>query len=137
MSELQAILLSWAVTLSGYPAPAQPPTIMSVPSAVLRAAACGGDPCQVLGWHPPGRVIYLDDRLDPARDLLAASVLVHEAVHYLQQESGRFGAGHDCASVWTREIEAYGVQREFLHRYGVYRPVGLAMMRTACEEGAP
>lgn len=55
MSELQAILLSWAVTLSGYPAPAQPPTIMSVPSAVLRAAACGGDPARCsVGIRPAG-----------------------------------------------------------------------------------
>lgn len=35
------------------------------------------------------------------------------------------------------EREAYGVQREFLLRYGVYQPVGMSMHHAGCERDTP
>ncbi len=90
MDELFAILMSWAVTLSGYSRPATQAEIVMVPHSYLVAAACGGRECNVLGWYPPGRKIFLDERLDPANSLYASSIVVHEMVHFLQQQSGRF-----------------------------------------------
>jgi hypothetical protein len=136
MHELYAVLMSWAVTLSGYAEPATRAEVVSVPASYLAEHACGGRPCKVLGWFPPGNRMYLDERLDPRNDLFAASVLVHEMVHFLQYESGRHTGGRFCEDVIRLEREAYAVQREFLLRYGVYRPVGASMHHVGCELAA-
>lgn len=134
MNELYAILLSWAVTLSGYPMPDQPAEVVPVSHAYLVDHACNGRECKVLGWFPPGRTIYVDDRLNPTDSLLAASIVVHEMVHHLQHEAGRIDpAKWSCENAIALEREAYSVQREFLLRYGVYQPVGASMHRVGCE----
>jgi hypothetical protein len=134
MNELYAILLSWAVTLSGYPMPDQPAEVKTVSHAYLVEHACNGRECKVLGWFPPGRTIYVDNRLNPADSLLAASIVVHEMVHHLQHEAGRIDpAKWSCENAIALEREAYAIQREFLLRYGVYQPVGLSMHRVGCE----
>jgi hypothetical protein len=133
MHEMFAILMSWAVTLSGYPRPATAPEIVMVPHSYLVAEACAGRECKVLGWYPPGQKIFLDDRLDPANSLYASSIVVHEMVHFLQQQFGHFEEGFTCASTLGREREAYAVQREFLLRSGIYQPVGASMHAVGCE----
>jgi len=134
MNELYAILLSWAVTLSGYPMPDQPAEVKTVSHAYLVEHACNGRECKVLGWFPPGRTIYVDNRLNPADSLLAASIVVHEMVHHLQHEAGRIDpAKWSCENAIALEREAYAIQREFLLRYGVYQPVGGSMHRVGCE----
>lgn len=134
MNELYAILLSWAVTLSGYPMPEQPAEIVKVSHAYLVNHACNGRECKVMGWFPPGQTIYVDDRLNPKDSLLAASIVVHEMVHHLQHEAGRVDPEKwSCENAIELEREAYSVQREFLLRYGVYQPVGVSMHRVGCE----
>jgi len=130
MDELFSVLLSWAVTLSGYPTPDHPPTVARVSHAEIERLACDGQPCNVLGWHPPGDVVYLDSRLDLAGDIYADSILVHEMVHFLQEQSGAFEAG--CHAAIGAERQAYAVQREFLVRYGDWRPVGATVHGTGC-----
>jgi hypothetical protein len=130
MNELFAVLLSWASTLSGYPMPDAPAEVVPVSHQTLVERACGGRECKVLGWFPPGRRIYVDERLTPRDNLLAASIVVHEMVHYLQYKAAAFD-GLDCAKSLELEREAYAVQREFLLRYGVYQPVGVNSHR-AC-----
>jgi hypothetical protein len=143
MSDLFAVLLSWAVTLSGYPAPAVPPEVVRVPHSFFVEKACGSQECKVFGWYAGGRSLYLDERMDPEQDLLAASVVVHEMVHYLQgiahegiasPSGAAFGEPPPCTQAIDMERQAYAVQREFLHRYGVYQPVGVSMLRVGCEE---
>lgn len=136
MHELYAILMSWAVTLSGLPAPERMPEIVRVPHSYLVQAACNGRECKVMGWFPPGETIYLDDRLDPRDNLHASSVVVHEMVHYLQHQSMARGLPFDCVSTISLERQAYGVQREYLLRYGVYQPVGVSMHNVGCEEAS-
>jgi hypothetical protein len=133
MDDLYAIILSWALTLSGYPAPNAAPEVVRVPHADLIEKACGGRECKVLGWFPPGDRIFLDERLNPKDNLYASSILLHEMVHYLQHHSGRFPAPYPCATALELEREAYGIQREYLLRYGVYQPVGVSMHFTGCE----
>lgn len=134
MNELYAVLLSWAVTLSGYPMPEQKAEIARVSHAYLVERACAGRECKVMGWFPPGQTIYLDERLNPKDNLFAASILVHEMVHHLQHEAGRLDpAKWSCENSIQLEREAYGIQREFLVRYGVYQPVGLSMHSVGCE----
>ncbi len=137
MDELFAILMSWAAALSGYSRPATQPEIVMVPHSYLVAEACGGRECKVLGWYPPGQKIFLDDRLDPVASLYASSIVVHEMVHLLQQQSGRFEEGYSCDSAIRREREAYAVQREFLLRSGAYQPIGASMHSVGCELTAP
>jgi hypothetical protein len=133
MENLYAIVLSWAVTLSGYHAPLAPPQVMMVSHSYLVQQACGGRECKVLGWFPPGATIFMDQRLNPQDDLYATSILVHEMVHYLQHQSDKFKGAQSCESSMAMEREAYGVQREFLLRYGVYQPVGASMHAVGCE----
>jgi hypothetical protein len=135
VQELYAALLSWAVTLSGHPAPVQAPDVVPVSHRYLVDGACAGRECKVLGWFPPGHTIYIDERLDPQENLLASSIVVHEMVHYLQQES-RQGKPYDCTEALALEREAYHAQREFLLRYGVLQPVGISMHRVGCEQTA-
>lgn len=136
MNELYAILMSWAITLSGYEAPAAHAAIVRVPHSYLVEKACNGHECKVMGWFPPGQSIFIDDRLQPRESLHASSVLVHEMVHYLQHISGRHSMPYSCEQIIGLEREAYGVQREFLLRYGVYQPVGLSMHSAGCELAA-
>ena len=133
MDELCAVLLSWAVTLTGHAVPDQKPAVNFVPHSYLQRAACGGRECQVLGWYPPGDTIYLDDRLDPEHDLVASSVVVHEMVHYLQHLSGKHHAPYSCEEAVAMEREAYQAQRDYLLQDGVYHPVGASMHHVGCE----
>lgn len=73
-------------------------------------------PCKVYGWFAGGRTIFLDDRLDPVKDTLAAGILVHELVHFLQQESGKFTNPRSCENWLKREQEAYQIQGRWLRR---------------------
>lgn len=146
MSELYVALLSWAITLSGYPPPARPPTVIKQPHSFFVERACNGRECKVLGWYAGGNKIYIDERLDPERNLLASSIVVHEMVHYLQSvargddtltNGAAFGATPSCEQFLRWEREAYGAQREYILRYGAYLPVGLSMSHAYCEPSTP
>jgi hypothetical protein len=148
MDELMSALLSWAVMLSGYPAPAEAPRVARVSHAFFVENACAGRECKVWGWYAGGNVLYIDSRLDPANDLLASSVIVHEMTHYLQAKAGKLqhrGAAAladsaqvtlDCKLTIDLEHEAYAVQQAYLVRYGVYRPIGVSMHAVGCGEEA-
>lgn len=133
MNELFAVLMSWAATLSGLPPPDTLPEVRTVSHRFLVDAACHGRECKVMGWFPPGERIYLDQRLDPENNLLASSVVVHEMVHYLQYLQRGRSAQLDCHQIIELERQAYGVQREYLLRYGVYQPVGVSMHHVGCD----
>ncbi len=109
LAQLVAKLLVSIQLLAGFDLPAEPPKVVFVPQEQLQEAACDG-PCDVYGWFPPGRVIYLNVRLDPLRDIVARGILVHELVHYLQQESGIFQASGGCRAWLERERQAYDIQ---------------------------
>ena len=143
MSDLYATLLSWAVTLSGYPAPAEAPIVVPKPHAFFVENACNRQECKVLGWYAGGRNLYLDETLDPEDSLFASSIVVHEMVHYLQAvarggallaNGAAFDSGPSCQQSVHWEFEAYAVQREYILRYGTYLPVGGAMRDAHCED---
>jgi len=144
MTDLYATLLSWAVTLSGYPAPAEPPVIVPKPHAFFVQQACHGQECKVLGWYAGGRNLYVDEALDPENNLFASSIVVHEMVHYLQgvargddalASGAAFTVRPSCTQVVRWEREAYSVQREYIMRYGAYLPIGVSMSHVQCENG--
>lgn len=117
--------------------PTERPAVAFVDHRTLEEMACGR-PCAVYGWFPPGETVYLDERLDPVADVAARGILVHELVHYLQQESGAFGAARDCR-IWSRrEHEAFDIQLRWLaERGGARRALpGYARgaLHVSCEE---
>lgn len=113
-------LLLAAQALSGYAAPTAAPTVEFVAHRDLERRACDR-PCAVFGWFPPGHTVYLDDHLDPLHDLHARAVLLHELVHYLQQENHAFAGPSTCRTWLAKEREAFEVER----RWTVGRPGGL------------
>lgn len=135
MTELIAALLSWAVLLTGDPRPAIPPSIEMVPHAFLEEVACGA-PCPILGLYTYGNVLYLDDSLDPAADVWARSVLVHELVHYVQEMTGKYAGMDRCVAAVLREREAYFVQNQYLVRHGEPPRAGLSVHNVRCAAAA-
>lgn len=142
MSDIYAALLSWAVTLSGFAPPVERPVVVEVPHSFFVEHACAGKECKVYGWYAGGRNLYIDESLDPADNLLASSIVVHEMVHYLQGTSrngglprggAAFSESPNCDDAIKMERQAYGVQRKYLESYGSIQPVGVSMMRVGCE----
>jgi hypothetical protein len=142
--EMMTGLLNWAVRLSKYPAPAVMPEVRYVPQQFFDEHACGGHKCSVWGWYPnTGKnVVYVHERVrallndasDP-RGLLAASIVVHEFVHYLQAASRGFSP-YDCGQALQLEREAYQAQSAYLVNYGSYLPVGVSMHTASCSGSA-
>jgi hypothetical protein len=143
-TELMNTLMSWAVKLSRYPSPDKVPTVEFVPQAFFDAHACGGRHCHVWGWYPnTGQdVVYvrddirelIEDGSDP-RSLFAASIVVHEFVHYLQAAQRGF-APYDCKQALDLEREAYYAQAAYMQSYGRYFPVGVSMHTANCAGSA-
>ncbi len=109
LSKLVAELLVAAQTLSGHGAPAVAPEVAFAVQAELAQEACSG-PCAVYKWFPPGSTIYLEESLDLDGGVAARSILLHELVHFLQQETGAFRVAVDCRTWMDRERQAYDVQ---------------------------
>lgn len=141
LKQLIAELMVATSALSGYPAPAENPTVALVAHEQLEQQACG-HPCRVLGWSPPGSIVYLDNQLDLDANLFAQSILVHELTHYLQQESGKYGQHVSCREWIEREREAYLVQYRWLARAQgspVTMPLEVSGMRwlMTCKDAPP
>lgn len=124
---LQALVLKLLLaiqTLSGYAPPEAPPEVLFLPPEELQQRACNGR-CAVFGWFPPGRIIYLEDRLDPVGDLRARAVLLHELVHFLQQENGAYEGPATCRTWLAREREAVDLEWRWLKEQpGARRAMG-------------
>jgi len=115
-TKMISVLLSWAIHLSGYPAPDRLPAIEYQPRGFFVEHAClGRESCRVAAWYDNNGIIYLDEHLKGRDDAITRSVIVHEIVHYLQDLSGKYGSG-DCNDHLRREREAYSVQRQYLNR---------------------
>jgi hypothetical protein len=113
IARLIAELLTVVQALTGYTGPAQAPVVELVAHVELQEMACEGT-CEVRGWYAGGSTIYLDDRLDPENNMWDRGILVHEIVHYLQEQDGAFGIVPTCRRWLEREEEAYAAQRQWL-----------------------
>jgi hypothetical protein len=129
-TDLLAVLLSWASSLSGYPYPDTRPAIEYRDHAFFEQHACAeAKNCRAAAWYDNAGTIYLDDHLADLGDPIVRGVIVHELVHYLQDLSGEFKAA-TCQDNVRREQHAYAVQRTYLRRiagqfvalYPVYAP---------------
>lgn len=115
--EVISALMSWAVMLSGYQAPHYMPTVQYQSHQWFKENACKGNPCEVIGWYRDTDIIYIDEKFVGDDSSYAASLLVHEFVHYLQHHSGRFDR-KSCIDHNKREVEAYTAQNAYLVAVG-------------------
>ncbi|MGI9462699.1 MAG: hypothetical protein ACR2OM_02095 [Aestuariivirgaceae bacterium] len=100
--------------------PLDAPRTVSIEPQVLQERVCGRK-CRVFAWYAPEGTIYLDNRLDLKRNVLARGVLVHELVHHIQRmRTGR--VAKDCKEWRARERAAYAVQSHWLRQQGVVSP---------------
>ena len=113
MPTLLPILLSWAVTLSGYDAPTEMPQVQYEPHDFFVQHVCGGKECNAVGWYNDQDIIYIDKKYAEGEDSFATSLVVHELTHYLQHHSGHFDS-QSCPDSIKREREAYRVQNDYL-----------------------
>jgi len=143
-AEILSGLLSWAVKLSSYPAPAAAPRVEFVSQDFFDENACHHRKCHVWGWYPNtgGSVVYVHEAVrsliadgsDP-KSLLAASIIVHEFIHYLQAANRSF-APYKCEESLQLEREAYKLQAEYIVGYGRYIPIGVSMHGASCAGSA-
>lgn len=118
LEETITVLLGWAVQLSSYSMPAEPPRVEYRPAQFFVERVCHREPCRTLGWYDHQGTVFIDQRLQGRDDRFANSLLVHEFVHYLQDQSGQYD-NTDCSQHAQREREAYAIQREYVAKaYG-------------------
>lgn len=117
LAQLLVELFTAIKMLSGYPVPAILPEVHRVSQAQLEARVCPTG-CRVKAFYMKGEGVYIDAALDVEHDLPARSILLHELVHHVQGETGRFGSMPDCHAWYAREFEAYQIQNQYLRREG-------------------
>jgi hypothetical protein len=117
LAQLVAELFVAIKMLSGYPVPEAMPVVHRLPRAELEAMVCR-TPCGVKAFYLRGKGVYLDETLDPVRDLKARSILLHELVHHVQGQTGKFDTMPDCHGWYAKEYEAYSIQNRYLRWEG-------------------
>lgn len=113
INTLVAGLMKLAVAATPYEAPPDLPKVYIVPKAEITAKVCNG-PCRVKAIFVKDQGIYLSNALRIHTDTFDQSILYHEIIHYLQEESGSFDGEPTCDRWATRELEAYQVQWRYL-----------------------
>lgn len=111
--EVVASLFLAVSQLTDYPAPRELPPIHVLSEREMAQRLCAG-PCGVRAFYLDGQGVYLRDDLDIVDDLKARSILLHELVHHIQHETGRFAAMNACERWLAREDEAYRIQNAYL-----------------------
>lgn len=99
--------------LSGYGGPKDLPAVHFLSIAEMHEQLCKGS-CGVRAFYLAGKGIYIRDDLDIENDLKSRSILLHELVHHVQHETGRFDALDACERWVAREDEAYRIQNAYL-----------------------
>jgi Zn-dependent peptidase ImmA (M78 family) len=111
MKEWVLYVMTWASQLSGYPFPDRLPEVQWKSESWFSHRVCKDHiPCPVFGLYEDHDVVFLrEDLTVSAKDHIA----VHEFVHYLQHNSGRFDL-NSCFDTDKREQEAFRVQSRFV-----------------------
>ncbi len=119
---LVVVLLAWIHATGGYAVPDTAPRVEFVQPRLIADIMCDSQPkCPVLAMYLHGDTIFLDDRLDVHGNDYHASILLHELVHYLQQQSGRFTES-DCDNWIKEEQEAFRIQAAWLRERTIALP---------------
>jgi len=113
LESVTRLLLENIQALSDYRSNVTLPPIFQVPQYAIEAKVCD-EPCNVSAAYVPREGIYLAANLDPIREPLDRSALLHELVHYLQQGHPKFAGLAPCERERSKEEEAYAIQNAYL-----------------------
>lgn len=111
-------LMVSAALLGGFPPQRTPPDVEMIGAEDLAARFCAGR-CHVRGAYLSGEGVLLADSLDLDHSPYDRSILLHELVHFIQDETHRYADESECDRWRDREIEAYAVQERYLDRYNL------------------
>jgi hypothetical protein len=117
LAPIVRLLLAAIEAQSDYRATGPLPSIFQMPQYRIEQKVCDA-PCNVRAAYLPREGIYLSANLDPERDPLARSALLHELVHYLQQGHAKFEGMDTCERERAKEQEAYAIQNAYLAAIG-------------------
>jgi hypothetical protein len=132
-AELMPALVSALYQISKYQRLVALPEIIRVPHERIERMVCPGK-CAALAAYIPGAGIYLDEKLNPGRDLFHRSILLHELVHYAQDMSEEHDDMKPCMRWYQREQEAYAIQKIFLFMTGSPTRVGYSAQKSTCDD---
>lgn len=133
LRQLAKQLLSSIDHLVRYPRTGAMPDIHSLPQSEVAQQVCKTT-CAVRAGFVAGQGIFLADNLDPFDDIFDRSILVHELVHHLQEQSKSYAHETPCRRWHAREMEAYAVQNTYLVQSGSNRRVGGGMSVANCRD---
>src|SRR5690348_4474495 len=113
-------MLVWMVLFAseqtGYPVPPERvPTIEFVSDAEIDRIA-ETDAYAVYGW-PENEVLYIPTSCEPMTTIECKSAVIHEIVHWLQDNAGEFDDINNIQCMATYEGEAYKTEDKFLGKY--------------------
>ena len=108
--------------LSRYPIPGHNPGITFVPLATMQEMICKRHACAVKAFHKPEKGVCVDEKIDVKDDIYSRSVLLHEFVHYLQHDEGKFEELDTAHQRWqAKEVKAHEIQHKYLKKMRVTR----------------
>ncbi|WP_297811469.1 hypothetical protein [uncultured Methylophaga sp.] len=119
MQHLLSGLVMWAASISPYPEPTSMPGLKAITHRQLEVILCAGKPCNAVAYYDHhASIIYYDEAMDIENDIQAKGFIVHELVHYLQDEAGTMkDAPLPCDVYVALEQEAYQVQQQYLMQH--------------------
>jgi hypothetical protein len=128
---IQSILgasIQAAVALSGYPVPDKLPGFYPMEPSELCLMAMpkrkDDSTCPIKALYKDNKIYMVVNTVTDIynQDLIAKSILVHEMVHYLQDNVGKRAI--DCKTWVANEDEAYEIQTKYLIKHGSGYPAG-------------
>ncbi|MBX9633322.1 MAG: hypothetical protein K2X67_22560 [Burkholderiales bacterium] len=122
--------------LSGYAGPRELPAVHLLSATEMHEQLCHGS-CGVRAFYLDGKGIFIRDDLDLLNDLKARSILLHELVHHVQHETGKFEALDACERWFAREDEAYRIQNAYLASMRSATKFVYDFMPERCRDHAP
>ena len=133
MTELLTSLIAWTVANTIYAIPPQPPVLAYQSDTFFAEELCSPRAarsnvhCAFRAYYRDGTntITLHENYVDAQDDPRARALLVHEIVHYLQDDSGNWGE-KTCQSWIEREREALRLQHLYLVKqtgnYHLYLP---------------
>ncbi len=113
---ISALLLYTQQAMHLIEVPFPPPEVRFTTQENIAAKACDIPQCDVEAWFSyQDKVIYLRDDRDIRSDMHARSILLHEIVHYVQEQIRLPQLGNACSTWKAREIEAHKIQFQWLY----------------------
>jgi hypothetical protein len=104
-----------AGAITGLALPMRLPLVTIADSDTVSKYACQGK-CKAVGAFHPVYGIAIAKHMNPLKNDLARSILLHELVHFLQHENKLYATANDCIRWFKRERQAYAAQNKFLRK---------------------